>query len=92
MLITSEELRVLESESAAHPFTPGRRRTAALAGGRWASWRVWVAADDVALNQAVSAYFADWRRLKSDSEATADSAEKERLKEAAREASNRVGP
>lgn len=90
VLITSEELRVLKSEPAAHPFYPkvGAERLL-LQADDGASWRVWVAADDLALNQAVSAYFADWRRFKSDSEATADSAEKERLKEAAREASNR---
>lgn len=90
-LITSEELLVLKAVTMPHPLHASipaeQMRLRAVDGSEW---RVWVASDEEVLAKTISAYFSEWRQLKSESEAAIDLREKNTLKEAARTASNKA--
>ena len=86
-LITSDELQVLDSQDDPHPFYPdipaNRLR---LRDSRGATYRVWVASDEGAMQRRISACFARNTQLKAEALKTPDREYRDDLRQRAKEA------
>lgn len=89
-LITSEELRVLETEPRSHPFFPQiAAEWVVLRGENGHTYEVFVARDEADWQRRISREFSEFRALKAQADQEPHPPTREALKQAARDASNR---
>ena len=88
-LITSEELRVVETASRSHPFFPELAAEWLLLRGETGShYEVFVAQDEADWQQRISQCFAEFRALKAHEDRESNPERRETFRQAAWEASN----
>lgn len=88
-LITSEELRVVETASRSHPFFPELAAEWLLLRGETGShYEVFVAQDEADWQQRISQCFAEFRALKAHADRESNPERRETFRQAAWEASN----